>query len=129
MSYFTDTSKGDAELRVERTGDLPELPLVEGITVKPVMGDRLNIQEVVLQPGATAPVHTHDEEQLGYVVSGFCEFTDGKATWRLGPGDCYAAPPGTPHGATASEDGCVIIDAFSPPREQVLRMLAERAGQ
>lgn len=129
MSYFTDTSKGEADLRIERGGDLPELPLVEGISVKPVIGDRLNIQEVVLEPGAVAPVHTHDEEQLGYVVSGSCEFTDGKSTWRLGPGDCYAAPPGTPHGATAFEDGCVIIDAFSPPREQVLRMLAERSGQ
>ena len=115
-------------IRIERAESLPVLPLVDGITIKPVMGERLNIQEVSLIPGAVAPVHTHPEEQLGYVVSGTCEFTDGVTRWSLGPGDCYHAPSGTPHGAKALSEGCVIIDAFSPPREQVVRMLAEHAG-
>ncbi len=113
---------------VARNAELPVLPLVDGIVLRPVVGERLNIQEVTLDPGATAPVHTHDEEQLGYVVSGTIDFTDGERTWRLEHGDFYLAPPGAPHGATAHEAGCVIIDAFSPPREQVVRMLAERQG-
>jgi len=112
-------------LRIEPGDSLPILPLVDGIVVKPVMGERLNIQEVVLIPGAVAPVHTHPEEQLGYVVSGTCELTDGQTHWQLGPGDCYHAPSGIPHGAKALSEGCVILDAFSPPREQVVRMLAE----
>lgn len=115
-------------VRITRHEDLPSLPLVPGISVLPVIGKRLNIQEVVLEPGAIAPVHTHDEEQLGYVVSGGCDFTDGEAIWRLAPGDCYHAPPGQPHGATALGEGCVIIDVFAPPRAQVVQMLAERGN-
>ena len=113
-------------MQIARNAELPVLPLVDGIVLRPVIGERLNIQEVTLEPGATAPVHTHDEEQLGYVVSGEIDFTDGEETRRLGPGDFYYAPSGSPHGATALEGGCVVIDAFSPPREQVVRMLSER---
>jgi len=119
------TEDTPAGVRIEEAGELPVLPLVDGIVVKPIMGERLNIQEVVLIPGAVAPVHTHPEEQLGYVVSGSCEFTDGETHWVLGPGDGYHAPPGIPHGAKAMSEGCVIIDAFSPPREQVVKMLDE----
>ena len=113
-------------MEIARNAELPVLPLVDGIVVRPVVGKRLNIQEVTLEPGATAPTHTHHEEQLGYVVSGEIDFTDGQKTWRLGPGDFYYAPSGAPHGATALESGSVVIDAFSPPREQVVKMLAER---
>ena len=113
-------------MQIARNAELPVLPLVEGIVLRPVIGERLNIQEVVLEHGATAPVHTHDEEQVGYVVSGEIDFTDGNETQRLKAGDFYYAPSGSPHGATATEDGCVVIDAFSPPREQVVKMLAER---
>jgi quercetin dioxygenase-like cupin family protein len=123
---MSDKMAAGAAPRVELAEALPTLPLVDGIVVRPIMGDRLNIQEVVLIPGAVAPVHTHAEEQLGYVVSGTCEFTDGQTHWQLGPGDCYHAPSGAPHGARALAEGCVIVDAFAPPREQVVRMLAER---
>jgi unsaturated pyranuronate lyase len=112
-------------LRITERGDIPVLPLFDGITIKPILGEKLNIQEVALEPGAVAPVHTHDEEQLGYVVRGSCDFTDGERHYVLGPGDCYHAAPGVPHGARAMSEGCVIIDAFAPPREQVAKMLAE----
>ena len=128
MAYFDEESPGRDEMTVVAQADLPELTLVDGITVKPIVGAALLLQEVVLQPGAVAPVHVHDEEQIGYVVSGSCEFTDGNRTWTLGRGDCYHAPPGSPHGATGLEDGCVIVDVFSPPRAQVLQMLAERSA-
>jgi quercetin dioxygenase-like cupin family protein len=126
MSYFSTGSRSGDALHVGRRSELPDLPLVDGIRARPIVGERLNIQEVVLEPGAVAPVHTHDEEQIGFVVSGEIEFTDGDSTWRLGPGDCYHAPPGVPHGATAGTEGCVVVDAFSPPREQIRALLAER---
>lgn len=113
-------------LRIEPSGEIPILDIFEGISAKPIVGERLSIQEVALNPGAIAPVHTHDEEQMGYVVSGTCHFTDGQTHWALGPGDFYHAPSGVPHGATALAEGCVIVDVFAPPREQIVTMLAER---
>lgn len=126
MSYFSTGARSGDSSRVARREDVPDLPLVDGIRARPLLGARLNIQEVVLEPGAVAPAHTHDEEQIGYVVSGSIEFTDGETTWSLVPGDFYHAPPGTPHGATAGDEGCVVVDAFSPPREQIRTMLTER---
>lgn len=111
---------------IAHNADLPVLPFFDGIVLRPVVGDKLNIQEVTLEPNAVAPVHTHDEEQLGYVVSGEIDYTDGTTTWRLGPGDFYTAPSGTPHGATATDKGSVVIDVFSPPRAAVVQLLAER---
>lgn len=128
MAYFDEETPGRAAMSVVRAGELPQLTLGEGISARPIVGSRVHLQEVVLEPNAVAPVHVHDEEQIGYIVSGSCDFTDGDRTWRLGPGDCYSAPSGAPHGATAHADGCVIVDVFSPPRELVVRMLAERSG-
>ena len=125
MAYFSEEPRRDADMRVVPNPAVPELELTAGIRAKPVVGAGLNIQEVVLDPGAVAPTHTHDEEQIGYVVSGAVDFTDGVSIWRLGPGDFYLAPSGAPHGATALEEGCVVLDAFSPPRAQVVQMLAE----
>jgi unsaturated pyranuronate lyase len=112
-----------SELRVVRAAELPTFPLAEGIDVHPIAGTDLNINVVVLTPGAVASPHAHVEEQIGYVVSGSCVFTDGSRTWDLGPGDVYHAPPGAPHGATANGEGCVIIDAFSPPKAEILTLL------
>lgn len=122
--YFeSNAAQGAERLRVQRAQDLSRFPLVDGIAIRPVLGARLNINIVELDPGALAPVHTHDEEQLGYVVSGTCEFTDGTNTRVLAAGDTYHAPPNAPHGARALDDGCVIIDAFAPPRAGVRELL------
>jgi quercetin dioxygenase-like cupin family protein len=114
--------------RIERRDEIPSLPFLDGITIKPVIGAAVLVQEVILEPGSVAPVHTHDEEQLGYIVRGSCEFTDGETHWELGPGDCYHAPPGAPHGARGLSEGCVLIDVFAPPRATVIQMLADHEG-
>lgn len=124
MTYFDSRAPGDELFRVERGTDLPIVTLTDGITAAPLLGDRLNINIVVLAPGAVAPVHVHDEEQMGYIVRGTAEFDDGKRTWTLGPGDVYHAPPNAAHGARAAGEEVVIIDVFSPPRAAIRELLA-----
>ena len=123
MSYFKSDATGEGELRIERGGEMKAIEVAPGMVIKPLLGGRLNINVVTLEPGAVAEVHTHDEEQLGYVVSGDCEFTDGTNTWTLSPGDTYHAAPGVPHGARALGERCLIIDVFSPPRAGIKEML------
>jgi quercetin dioxygenase-like cupin family protein len=122
-TYFSSDFTGTGELQIVRAGELKELTVAEGVHLHPLLGERLNINVVVLDAGAVAEVHTHPEEQMGYVVSGECEFSDGATTWRLVPGDTYRAAPGVPHGARAFEERCVIIDVFSPPRAGLREML------
>jgi len=80
-------------------------------------GDRMMLVEVTLEDGAIVPTHTHPHEQTGYLVSGRMLFELGAETRELGPGDCWLAPSGEPHQVTALEP-CVVVDIFSPPREE-----------
>jgi len=80
-------------------------------------GDRMMLIEVTLEPGAAVPMHTHPHEQTGYVVSGRMRLQIGDQTLDLDPGDAYMIPGGAEHEATAL-DPLVIVDVFSPPREE-----------
>ena len=80
-------------------------------------GDRMMLVEVTLEGGAVVPTHTHPHEQTGYLVSGRMTFELGGETRELGPGDCWLVPSDMPHQVTALER-CVVVDIFSPPREE-----------
>ena len=80
-------------------------------------GERLMLVEVTMNDGAVVPTHTHPHEQTGYLVSGRFLFELGDETRELGPGDCWLVPSEVPHKVTALEP-CVLVDVFSPPREE-----------
>lgn len=80
-------------------------------------GERLMLVEVTLEDGAVVPVHTHPHEQTGYLVSGRFLFELAGETRELGPGDCWLVPSSVPHQVTALAP-CVLVDVFSPPREE-----------
>ena len=121
--YFNTSKASGAEMRIVRGGEHPLINLTTGINANPLLGERVNILVVTLDPNAEAPAHAHDEEQMGYVITGSIEFFDETRTERLGPGDTYHAPPGAIHGARALADGCTLIDVFSPPRAGLKEML------
>lgn len=80
-------------------------------------GEKMMLCEVTLDAGAVVPMHTHPHEQTGYLVSGRIRLQIEAEARDLPPGDCWMIPGGVPHEATAL-DACVIIDAFSPPRDE-----------
>jgi quercetin dioxygenase-like cupin family protein len=124
MSYFSDTAgtrAGDG--RYAALGDLPEVDAGNGVTLRPLAGDRLMLSHVTIAPHGQAAVHTHDEEQMGLVVSGTCVFSLDGVERTLAAGDIYHAPAGVPHGATAEAEGCVIVDLFAPPRRALLDLM------
>jgi quercetin dioxygenase-like cupin family protein len=123
MSYFSSGERRDGHIRTQRADELRGFEMAPGVTIYPMVGEGMNINVVELAPNAVASVHSHDEEQLGYVVRGTIDFTDGTTTHTLGPGDTYHAPPGVPHGATAHAEGATIIDAFTPVRAGVRELL------
>ena len=82
-------------------------------------GEQVMIAEFRARPGVQVPRHTHPHEQVGYVVSGEVELTIGGQTAVCGPGDSYAIPGGLEHSARFLSE-CVVIDGFSPPREDYI---------
>ena len=80
-------------------------------------GEKMMLIEVSMDECAVVPMHTHPHEQTGYLSAGRLRFQIGEETRELGPGDCWMIPGNVPHEVTAIED-CVVIDIFSPPREE-----------
>ena len=102
-----------------------EVTLLDGISARFVTGRRIMFSFVRLAPGAVMPDHNHPHEQLGYVVEGTMVLNLAGDERTLQPGDAYAIPGGVTHRAVGGPNGCLVLDAFSPPREEYL----ERARQ
>ena len=90
--------------------------LREGVIARVVTGERMTLAVVELEPGATVPEHKHENEQLGFVISGTITMRIGSETLELHPGDTYSIPSNVPHEATAGSDGSTVVDAFAPLR-------------
>jgi quercetin dioxygenase-like cupin family protein len=106
-------------------GDLSSIPpqqIWERIAARSVHGERLTLAVVELDPGAVAAEHSHENEQLGIVLQGKITFRIGDEQRELGPGDTWCIPGNTRHEATAGPEGCVVIDVFSPPRDDFRAM-------
>jgi quercetin dioxygenase-like cupin family protein len=82
-----------------------------------VWGERTLLVEFKVARGGGVPPHSHPHEQVGYVASGRMELTIGDQVRVLGPGDGYLMPGAVVHSTRALEDS-VVIDVFSPVREE-----------
>lgn len=78
--------------------------------------DEAMLCEFFLERDSIVPEHSHLNDQVGYLIFGKVELTIGTISRVLQPGDSYAIPGGVLHSARALENS-VVIDAFSPPRD------------
>ena len=125
--YFGTASAGPtADGRFARVDARPAIEVSPGVVIRALPGTNLMLSHVTIEPDCVAAAHTHDEEQMGLVIEGSCEFILGDERRTLGPGDVYWAPPGVVHGARAVGGRCVIVDMFSPPRAALMELLAGR---
>ena len=71
---------------------------------------------VELDEGASTPIHSHAEEQMGLILEGSFERFQNGETVLLHAGDGFHVPPHVEHGGTAVGGPCRILDVFTPPR-------------
>jgi quercetin dioxygenase-like cupin family protein len=96
--------------------DIEPIEMFEGVKRRTLgTTDEAMLCEFHLKRGSVVPQHSHMNDQVGYVIHGKLRLTVGDTTEVLSTGDSYAIPGGVIHGAVAVED-CVLIDSFSPPR-------------
>ena len=129
--YFAAGSSGraaDAVGRYASIDDQPEVEAAPGVWIRAIAGKGMMLSYVRLEPNSVADTHTHDEEQMGIVLSGECTFDLDGDTRTLRRGDVYHAPPGVPHGARAGQKPCEILDIFSPPRAALLELIEKATG-
>ncbi len=92
----------------------------EGIQMKTlVYGHRTLMAEFRLAEGADLPVHQHDHEQTGYLVSGRIDLIINDTVHEVYPGDSWCIPGKMAHSARAHENS-VAVEVFSPVREEYL---------
>lgn len=76
---------------------------------------------VEFEKGAIGVPHQHEiHTQVSYVARGSFKALVGDTTQVLKTGDAFIAKPFTDHGATALEEGSVLIDVFNPRRDDFL---------
>jgi quercetin dioxygenase-like cupin family protein len=95
--------------------------LFEGVKAQVAWGDRLMLSLVTLEAGSTVPMHSHPHEQAGLVLEGEFDFTIGQETRRVKAGNTYIIPGNVQHGCAACAGRALVLDIFSPVREEYKR--------
>ena len=105
--------------------DVERESVTHDIARKLFTGKRMMLAQVFLDKGAIVPKHSHDNEQLTWVVEGALKFwlgDEGEPGYEeriVSAGEVMYIPSNVPHKAEALED-TLDVDVFSPPRQDWL---------
>ena len=91
-----------------------------GIRRQMVIGKNMMICRFTFEPFLVTPEHTHPHEQVTLVMQGKVKFTIEGVEKIMSPGDVLHFPSNNRHGATMLDEEVILIDIFSPIREDFL---------
>jgi quercetin dioxygenase-like cupin family protein len=123
MTTATAMSSVEAEsAKHYRWEELPAEELKDGLTRRLVTSDRMMIAHVYLKKGIEVPRHSHENEQITYILEGALQFhlgAKGERELIVRAGEVLVIPSYLPHSAVALED-TLDVDVFNPPRQDWL---------
>ena len=100
--------------------NIPVEQVAEGIQRQMLVGDQMMICRFRFRPFLVTPEHDHPHEQMTIVERGKVRFfIEGKER-IASAGDVLHFPSQTWHGATMMDEEVVLIDIFTPVREDFL---------
>jgi quercetin dioxygenase-like cupin family protein len=93
----------------------------EGVERKQLSrGGSMMMTEVTFKKGAVGDIHSHSHEQISYIIQGSFEFHLDGSVQKVGKGDSIYVPSNTLHGVKSLEENSIILDIFTPQREDFL---------
>jgi len=98
------------DMEKERVNDMLDRRLITG--------ERIMLAHVYLKKGCIVPKHSHENEQITYILEGALRFKlgdDPKEVVTVSAGEVLHIPSNLSHEAEAIED-TLDVDVFSPPR-------------
>ena len=98
------------------------IELVPGARARTPYGTNLMLSYLEMDEGSLIPQHKHPHEQGGMLLEGSLELTIGDETRLCQPGDMFIIPPNTPHAAKPIDGPAVVLDVFSPVREDYAKL-------
>ena len=108
--------------RYVRLDAITPTQFVAGLDFRPVLGHRVMANFVNFEPGAEAPRHVQEEEQMTIVLEGELTFDLDGEVRIMRPGDVAVIPAWVPHAAWTTDGRCYEIDVFVPPRQSLLAL-------
>ena len=106
-------------VRLYRWDEIALEKVTEMISRKIITGEREMVTQIYLKRGALVPMHTHESEQMTYVLQGALRFLVAGEEIIVREGEVLHIPSHTPHQAEALDD-TFELDVFSPIRQDWL---------
>ena len=91
---------------------------------KIVTGEREMLAQIYLKRGCLVPMHSHESEQMTYILQGALKFLSAAKRSRCAKAKCCTSRRGVEHQAEALED-TFELDVFSPIRQDWLKTADE----
>lgn len=99
---------------------IPAETVADGIVRQLVTGERLMMCRLQFAPHTVTPVHSHPHEQITMIEQGRVRFHVDGTDRIVSAGEILHFPSNVRHGATMLEEPVVLIDIFTPIREDFL---------
>ena len=106
--------------------DIKSIPAQEvcpGCRLRTPYGENLMLSYLEMDEGAVIPLHDHPHEQGGMLLEGKLQFTLGDETRIVEAGAMFIIPPGVPHTVVAIDGPALVLDVFSPIREDYAELM------
>lgn len=95
--------------------------LAPGLHARIFAGQHAMLSVVKIEPNASGTMHSHPEEQWGVLLEGECTRLQGDEAIPMKAGDFWQTPGGVPHAIHTGSVGALVLDIFSPPRDEYRR--------
>lgn len=105
-----------------RWEDMPRERVSDVLDRRLITGDQVMLTHVYIKKGGIVPRHSHENEQISYILEGGLRFWIGEDESQVIDvlaGDVLHIPSWVQHKAEALED-TLDVDIFSPPRQDWL---------
>lgn len=99
---------------------VPVEKTAEGIERQMIVGQNVMMCRFRFAPFVITAEHSHPHEQMTLVVQGKVKFIISGEERIVSAGDVLHFPPNNRHGATMLDEEVILIDIFSPIREDFL---------
>ena len=103
-------------VRLHRWDEIALDKVTEMISRKVVTGEREMLAQIYLKRGALVPMHSHESEQMTYILQGALKFLIDGEEITVREGEVLHIPIQVSHQAEALDD-TFVLGVFSPIRQ------------